>query len=153
MREQTEPFRRDDSYYYPYIFKCTYQRLGDHENDLTERARLILRELRPDLLQLENRIRAITTEIKGIADAEETARRLMTIPGIGALGATAILAAVGDPPQDGPRHRCMAEARPEAASSRRQADAPWHRQERKQLSANPDRARRALDHDAPRQIE
>ena len=80
------------------VFKIYIVRaLDDAENDLTDRARLVLRELHADLLQLETRIRAVTTEIKDIADADETARRLMTIPGIGALGATAILAAVGDP--------------------------------------------------------
>lgn len=79
------------------VFKIDIVRaLDDAENDLTDRARLVLRELHADLLQLETRIRAVTTEIKDIADADETARRLMTIPGIGALGATAILAAVGD---------------------------------------------------------
>lgn len=66
---------------------------------MTDRARLVLRELRAELLQLEARIQAVTRELKEIADADESARRLMTIPGIGALGATAILAAVGDPPR------------------------------------------------------
>ncbi|MEO0655577.1 MAG: IS110 family transposase [Pseudomonadota bacterium] len=80
------------------VFKIDSLRaLDDAENDLAERARLVLRALHADLLELELRIRAVTTEIKDIADADETARRLMTIPGVGALGATAILAAIGDP--------------------------------------------------------
>lgn len=71
--------------------------LDDEGNDLTDRARRVLRELHAELLEIEARVREVSTEIKSIADADETARRLMTIPGIGALGATAVLAAVGDP--------------------------------------------------------
>lgn len=40
---------------------------------------------------------SVSAEIKNIADRDETARRLMTIPGVGPLGATAILAFIGDP--------------------------------------------------------
>ena len=35
-------------------------------------------------------------EIEAIAHSDETVRRLLTIPGIGALGATALVAAAGD---------------------------------------------------------
>lgn len=80
------------------IFKIDLLRVIDQpDNDLTEWARTVLRDLHADLLQLENRIKEISTEIKNIADADETARRLMTVPGIGPLGATAVLAAIGDP--------------------------------------------------------
>lgn len=71
--------------------------LDDVENDLTARARLVLRGLYEDRLKLEDRIKSVSTEIKDFADADENARRLMTIPGVRALGATAILAAIGDP--------------------------------------------------------
>ncbi|WP_281932497.1 IS110 family transposase [Roseibium album] len=80
------------------IFKLDIARaLEDTENDLTERARIVLQELQADLLRLEERIRSVSTEIKNIADMDETARRLMTTPGVGPLGATAILASIGDP--------------------------------------------------------
>lgn len=80
------------------VFKLDIGRvLDDPNNDLTARARLVLRELHAELLEIEARVRTVSTEIKNIADADETARRLMTIPGVGALGATAILAAIGDP--------------------------------------------------------
>ena len=39
---------------------------------------------------------SLTDEIKSIAARDDTVRRLMTVPGIGELGATAIVAAVGD---------------------------------------------------------
>lgn len=79
------------------VFKLDIVRvLDDTANDLTDRARLVLRQLHDELLAIEERIGRISTEIKNIADADDAARRLMTIPGIGPLGATAILAAVGD---------------------------------------------------------
>jgi hypothetical protein len=58
--------------------------------------RRLLGDLHADLLRLEERIRQVTKEIEAIADREDVARRLMTIPGIGALGATALLAAIGN---------------------------------------------------------
>lgn len=71
--------------------------MEDTENDLTGRARIVLQELQADLLRLEERTRSVSTKIKNIADRDEIARRLMTIPGVGPLGATAILASIGDP--------------------------------------------------------
>jgi transposase len=57
--------------------------------------RKLLADLFADLVQLERRIGDVKREIEAIVSREDTARRLMTIPGIGALGATALLAAVG----------------------------------------------------------
>lgn len=80
------------------VFKLDILRVLDEtSNDLTDRARLVLRQLHDELLAVEERIGRISTEIKNVADADEAARRLMTIPGIGPLGATAIFAAVGNP--------------------------------------------------------
>jgi transposase len=79
------------------VFKFDLLRiLDDADNDLTPLSRCILRDLNEDLAQIEKRIKDVSVEIKNIADADERARRLMTIPGIGPLGATAILAAAGD---------------------------------------------------------
>ena len=80
------------------VFKLDLGRvLSDGGNDLTSSARAALAELLQELLALEVRIDRISKEIKAIADTDDTARRLMTIPGIGPLGATAILATVGNP--------------------------------------------------------
>ena len=70
--------------------------LKDPANDLSSAMRKLLGELFDDLRQLEKRIADVTREIEAIADREDAARRLMTIPGIGALGATALLAAIGN---------------------------------------------------------
>ncbi len=58
--------------------------------------RKLLANLFADLRQLEHRIGDLTREIEAIANRKDVARRLMTIPGIGALGATALLAAIGN---------------------------------------------------------
>src|SRR5271163_4222116 len=70
--------------------------LSDDNNDLTPAMRRMLGELREDLARLDQRIVAVTREIEGLAARDDRARRLMTIPGIGPLAATALLAAVGD---------------------------------------------------------
>lgn len=80
------------------VFKIDICRvMDDLDNDLTPMARSVLRDLQDDFRRLEARIRQVSDEIEKIADTDERARRLMTIPGIGPLGATAILSAVGDP--------------------------------------------------------
>jgi transposase len=69
--------------------------LASEENDLTPAMRKLLAGLFEDIRQLEARIAEISREIEAIAAADDTARRLMTIPGIGPLAATALLAAAG----------------------------------------------------------
>jgi transposase len=53
--------------------------------------------LREELQQLEERIEEASREIEDLAAGDDTARRLMRIPGIGPLGATAFLAAAEMP--------------------------------------------------------
>jgi len=65
-------------------------------NDLTQSMRRILADLVEELHGLNERLSFVTREIEAIASTDETARRLTTIPGIGPLGATALIAAVGD---------------------------------------------------------
>lgn len=70
--------------------------LDDVENDLTATMRRLLCELREELGALEARIAAVSREIEATASTNDAARRLATIPGIGPLGATAIVAAIGE---------------------------------------------------------
>jgi transposase len=78
------------------VFKLDLPRvLADEANDLTPTMRRLLTELFADLKRLVTRIAELTHEIEAIAARDERARRLMTIPGIGPLGATALLAAAG----------------------------------------------------------
>lgn len=75
--------------------------LADENNDLTPRMRQLLSDLWQEFKRLDDQIVAITKELATIANRSEIARRLMTIPGIGSLGATAILGAAGDAKQFG----------------------------------------------------
>ncbi|HYW76374.1 MAG TPA: IS110 family transposase [Gammaproteobacteria bacterium] len=70
--------------------------LAEDENGLSVPMRRLLAGLWDELRGLEVRIAQVTREIKALAERDEVARRLMTIPGIGPLGASALIAAVGD---------------------------------------------------------
>ncbi len=70
--------------------------LADATNDLTSTMRRLLADLFEDLRHQEDRIRSVSDEIEALAARDDVARRLMTIPGIGPLGATALLASIGD---------------------------------------------------------
>jgi len=77
-------------------FKADLPRVvADEENDLSSAMRRLLTELFDDVKNLEARIKEVTGEIEAVAAADDTARRLMTVPGIGPLAATALLAAAG----------------------------------------------------------
>lgn len=77
-------------------FKADLPRVvADEENDLSPAMRRLLTELFDDIKNLEVRIKEVTGEIEAVAAADDTARRLMTVPGIGPLAATALLAAAG----------------------------------------------------------
>ncbi len=82
------------------VFKLDLPRvIADDSNDLTPTMRRLLAELFDDLSGLEKRIGGVTREIEGLAAKDELARRLMTVPGIGPLVATALLAAAGNAQQ------------------------------------------------------
>lgn len=85
IRQGAGVFRRD--------LPCA---LADEENDLTPAMRRMLGELFEDVGRLDARITQVTREIEGLAASDDRARRLMTIPGIGPIVATALLAAIGD---------------------------------------------------------
>ena len=79
------------------VFRSDLPRvLSDDTNDLTPAMRVMLSELFEDVERVHHRIASVTRQIEALADREDKARRLMTIPGIGPLAATALLAAVGD---------------------------------------------------------
>jgi transposase len=57
--------------------------------------RELLLGLRSDWLWLDDRIEAVSAEIREISQTEENCARVMTIPGIGPMISTAMVAAVG----------------------------------------------------------
>ena len=70
--------------------------LEDAENGLSERFRAELNRLLEELRHLDERVGHYDTQIQAIAQSGEATQRLMTIPGIGPLAATALVAAVGE---------------------------------------------------------
>jgi transposase len=70
--------------------------LEDAENLLSSRMRTLFVELRDEWVKLEEQIDASTRELALFAKKEDGCRRLLTIPGIGPLTATALTAAIGN---------------------------------------------------------
>lgn len=74
-------------------------RLGDlmaGDPSISARASMLLADLRDEWAGLDRRIKAYDDELAALTREDEQARRLATIPGIGIINATALLAAVGD---------------------------------------------------------
>jgi len=70
--------------------------LSDAENGLSDRMRQLVDRLHAHWKNLEEAINEHTREIELVARQHEHCRRLVTIPGIGPLGATALVAAIGN---------------------------------------------------------
>ncbi len=70
--------------------------LEDGENGLSGEFRALLAALYEALVGLDERIARLDEQIERWAQTDEQAQRLMSIPGVGPVTATALLAAVGD---------------------------------------------------------
>ena len=70
--------------------------LADASFPLSRRIRVLVEEIRAEWRQLDQRIDALNAEFAEQARTDDAARRLLTIPGVGVLNATALMAAVGD---------------------------------------------------------
>lgn len=75
--------------------------LEDAENGLPGLVRRLLADIHQRILQLNRQILAYDREIEHLARHSERARRLMSLPGIGAVTATALVASIADPRQFG----------------------------------------------------
>jgi transposase len=73
--------------------------LEDADNGLSGRFRAELAGLAEELRHLNERVAHYDAQLEQIAQDDPQARALMTIPGLGAKGATALLAAVGEDPR------------------------------------------------------
>lgn len=69
--------------------------LEQREDEISPCMRAILLGLRSDWHWLDERIETISSEIEGISQSEENCARVMTIPGIGPMISTAMVAAIG----------------------------------------------------------
>lgn len=63
---------------------------------LSRRIRLLIEDMRAQWRELDRRIAAFDAEFAAAARSQEPARALSTIPGIGVLNATALVAAIGN---------------------------------------------------------
>ncbi|MDA8250177.1 MAG: IS110 family transposase [Rhodospirillales bacterium] len=63
---------------------------------LSPRLRLLIADMRAEWTELDRRIAVFDDEFAASARADEAARRLATVPGIGPINATALVAAIGD---------------------------------------------------------
>ncbi|MEM9592393.1 MAG: IS110 family transposase [Pseudomonadota bacterium] len=70
--------------------------LSDTPADLSERIICLLNDMREEWEDLDRRIEQLDREFADHAKSDEAARRLLTIPGIGNLTATALIAAIDD---------------------------------------------------------
>jgi transposase len=70
--------------------------LEDADNELSGMFRELLAELREELGRLDGRIAGYDARIKDLSRQSELCQRLMTIPGVGPMSATALVAAVAD---------------------------------------------------------
>jgi transposase len=70
--------------------------LENPDNGLSDRMRQLLDRLRDHWKYLDESINEYTHELELIAKRHDACRRLVTVPGIGPLGATALVAAVGN---------------------------------------------------------
>ena len=64
--------------------------------EISSRIRQLVIDIRSEWQALDSRIEALNGEFVAIARHDEAARRLVTIPGVGVLNATALVAAVGN---------------------------------------------------------
>lgn len=67
----------------------------DAQVGLSQRMRVLVEDMRTQWSELDRRIAELDKEFVNWTRKEEAARRLMTIPGIGVLNATALIAAIG----------------------------------------------------------
>ncbi len=70
--------------------------LGRHAELPSPRMVQVIADLRADLDHLNQRLDAVTAEIETLAKADDACQRMMTVPGIGPIIASAMVSAVGD---------------------------------------------------------
>jgi len=73
--------------------------LEDAENGLTGDFRVLLQGLQEDLQILDERVAVMDKRIQSLANNNPAAKRLLDIPGMGPITATALISAVGDAKQ------------------------------------------------------
>lgn len=78
--------------------QCELAAMMDQEGglSLSPRMQLLVADMRAQWAELDRRIEALDDEMVQSARSDDAARRLLSIPGVGALNATALIAAIGN---------------------------------------------------------
>lgn len=71
--------------------------LEDANLELSDSMRMTLRDLYEEFLGIDERKEKYDKQLKALAKAQETCRRLSDVPGVGPITCTAFVSAVGDP--------------------------------------------------------
>jgi len=79
-----------------YLRKTIPLILEDAENELSIMFREVLRDLYDELVHLDARIKVLEIKLETLCANNEDCQRLLSIPGVGLLSATAMVAAIGD---------------------------------------------------------
>ena len=70
--------------------------MAQRPDGLSPRILELVADMRAEWCELDRRIAALNAEFAHLAGSDAAAKRLLAIPGVGVLGATALVAAVGD---------------------------------------------------------
>ncbi len=70
--------------------------LEDAENELTHLFRELLSDLYDEMVHLDQRIKILEDKLETLCAHNEDCQRLLSIPGVGMLSATALVSAIGD---------------------------------------------------------
>jgi transposase len=73
--------------------------IADSDNELTPSSRESMQDRYEELVDVESRVKNLDTRIRQLCRQNENCQRLLKVPGVGELTATAIVAAVPDPGQ------------------------------------------------------
>jgi len=79
-----------------YVRKEIPSILENADNELTLLFRALLNDLYEEMVHLDERVESLEDELKKVSRDNINCQRLLTIPGIGLLSATALIAAIGD---------------------------------------------------------
>jgi transposase len=69
--------------------------LENRKDEISPRTAMLIRDLYEDWCTLDQRIEAVTAEIEELGRTEAKCRRLMSVPGVGPLISTAMVASIG----------------------------------------------------------
>jgi transposase len=79
-----------------HVLPRVWDHLEDADSGLPDALRAVVAELVQETRQIEERIRAVERQLRALAEQTPVVARLLTIPGVGMLTATALVADVGD---------------------------------------------------------